>query len=610
VGEAGTLLQQELLEICRESGMRIIGPNCMGIVNTDPDVSLNGQFSPFKPIPGKIGFFTQSGALGIAIIDYADRLGLGMSTFVSVGNKADISGNDLLQYWEDDANTDLVLLYLESFGNPRKFARLARRVGRRKPIIAVKGGRSAAGFRATQSHTGALVATSDVTVDALFRQSGVIRTDTLEEMFDVATLLTTQPIPKGDRVAIITNAGGGGILAADACEDLGMKVPELAPATQTALRGMLSSAAGILNPVDMVASARASDYANVISVVATDPNVDAMIVIFIPPMAVHPGDVANEILKTVQSLGERIPVLSVFMASQGTTEIISNGQSRVPSFSFPEAAARALAKAVQYGVWLTTSEGNLPEFSDLRREEAVAIVAQAFGTGERWLDPDEIEELLACYGIPIVKTLLVATAQEAGLAADSLSEPVALKGIAPGLVHKTEMGAVHLGLVGGEETEKAAEEMLVQLESAGLKGSGFILQPMVPEGIEMLVGVTYDPIFGPILVCGSGGVLVELLKDVVVRITPLTDRDASDMIASLKIFPVLNGYRGGSQYDVRALEQLLLRVAVMVADIHEIRELDLNPVIVLPKGRGVAIVDARIRVAEALPDLPFGAKKR
>lgn len=606
----GAQLQQELVEVCREAGMRLVGPNCMGIINTDPKVSLNGQFSPFKPSPGKIGFLTQSGALGIAIIDYARRLGLGMSTFVSVGNKADISGNDLIQYWESDDNTNLILLYLESFGNPRKFARIAQRVGRKKPIIAVKGGRSTAGFRATQSHTGALVAASDITVDALFRQAGVIRTDVLAEMFDVAALLTTQPVPKGDRVAIITNAGGAGILAADACEDLGLQVPELSPESQSALKGFLSSGAGVRNPVDMVASASSSDYARAIRAVASDPNVDALVVIFIPPMALRPEEVADEILRATRELDGRIPILSTFMASYGAPEILSDGQSRIPSYPFPEAAARALARVAQYGKWLATPKGNAPNFPDVRREEAAAIVAHALREGGRWLTPEETENLLGCYGVSLVKTLRAATPEEAGRVALELGGQVALKAVAPGLVHRTEVGAVRLALEGGEETEDAAVEMLKQVEAAGLKGTGFIIQPMVPSGIEMFVGVTHDPVFGPIVVCGAGGVLVELLKDVVVRITPLTDRDAREMIRSLKTFPLLSGYRGGPCYDVIALEQIILRVGALVEDIHEIGELDLNPVIVLPDGQGVSLVDARVRVAEALPPLPFGAKKR
>jgi acetate---CoA ligase (ADP-forming) len=608
--EAGSLLQKELVEVCRESGMRLIGPNCMGIVNTDPQVSLNGQFSPYKPNPGKIGFLSQSGALGIAIIDYASRLGLGMSTFVSVGNKADISGNDLIQYWESDDNTNLILLYLESFGNPRKFTRTARRVGRKKPIIAVKGGRSAAGFRATQSHTGALVATSDVTVDALFRQAGVIRTDVLAEMFDVAALLTTQPVPSGDRVAIITNAGGAGILAADACEDLGLQVPELASDTQAELKEFLSPAAGVKNPVDMIASASAADFARAIRVVAGDPHVEAIIVIFIPPMALRPEQVAEEILKVARELDGCIPILSTFMASHGSPEILSDGKNRIPSYPFPEAAARALARAVQYGEWLATPEGSLPDLPNIRREAAAAIVARALRGGGSWLTPEEVEKLLDCYGISLVRTLRAGTPQEAGLAAQKLGGQVALKAVAPGLVHKTEAGAVRLDLAGKEETEEAAEAMLEKLGLAALEGTGFIVQPMVKSGVEMLVGVTHDLVFGPIVVCGAGGVLVELLKDVVVRITPLTDQDASEMVRSLKTFPLLNGYRGGPRYDVHALEQLILRVGALVEDIHEIGELDLNPVIVLPEGQGVSLVDARVRVAEALPPLPFGAKKR
>jgi len=259
VGGEGVALQDELVAICSESGMRLIGPNCMGIVNTEPGVSLNGQFAPVSSRPGRIGFVSQSGALGYAIIDHANNLGLGMSSFVSVGNKADISSNDLIEYWEEDKNTDLILIHMESFGNPRKFARLATRMARKKPIVVVKSGRSAAGFRATQSHTGALVAASDVTVDALFKQSGVIRTDSLEEMFEVAAFLSTQPVPRGDRVAIITNAGGPGILAADACESLGLKVPEFSESTKEDLRGFLLPIAGTKNPVDMTSVATADD---------------------------------------------------------------------------------------------------------------------------------------------------------------------------------------------------------------------------------------------------------------------------------------------------------------------------------------------------------------
>ena len=606
----GARLQQELVELCRASGMRLIGPNCMGIVNAHPEVRLNGQFASYRPNPGKIGVLSQSGALGVVIIEYANRLGLGMSTFVSVGNKADISSNDLIQYWEDDENTNLILLYLESFGNSRKFARIARQVARKKPIIAVKGGRSAAGFRATQSHTGALVAASDVTVDALFRQAGILRMDSLAEIFDVAALLTTQPVPKGERVAIITNAGGAGILAADACEDLGLQAVELAPETQAALRTFLNPAAGVRNPVDMVASASASDYARSIRAVAADPGIDALIVIFIPPISLRPEEIAAEILQAAREIDGRIPILSIFMAHHGSPELLSDGQQRIPSYPFPEQAARALAGAVQYGKWLARPEGSRPLFADLRQDEAAAIVAGALRDGPRWLTVEETEALLDCYGIPLVRTRRAETPLQAGQAADELSAPVALKASAPGLLHKSEAGAVRLNLQGGAAVQTAAAEMLERLQAAGVADAAFILQPMAGAGIEMLVGVTHNPVFGPMVVCGAGGIFVELLKDIAVRITPLTDLDAAEMLRSLKTYPLLTGYRGGPQYDAPAFEQVILRVGALVEDISEIAELDLNPVIVQPAGQGVAVVDARIRVAEAAAPLPFGAKKR
>lgn len=616
--EVGASLQQELTEVCRKAGMRLIGPNCLGIVNTDPEVRLNAQFAPFHPQHGSIGFLSQSGALGIAIIDHANQLGLGMSTFVSVGNKADISGNDLIQYWEEDDQTDVMVLYLESFGNPRKFARIARRIARNKPIIAVKSGRTSAGFRASQSHTGALVSASDVTVDALFRQSGVIRTDSLGELFDVAGFLATQPVPEGDRVAIITNAGGAGILAADACEAYGLQVPELAGETQDSLREFLSPAAGLRNPVDMIASVGASDYGRAIRTVAGDPDIDAMIVIFVPPIAVRPGEVAQEILAAGSELERRIPIVSNFLATHGLPETLAHGEYRVPSYPFPEAAARALARAAEYGRWRAAPQGNIPQFSDVRRDQAAALVARALedeGVAQaeegRWLTAGETEDLLRAYGIPLVETRRAATPQEAAAAAIELGEPVALKGVAPGLLHKTEAGAVRLGIQ-PSEVEAAAGRMAEELEQQGMTLEAYLVQPIMRSdtGVEMLIGVTHDPIFGPVVACGAGGVLVELVKDVAVRVTPLTDREARGMLRSLKTFPMLEGYRGGPPADVEALEETLLRVGALVEDIPEVAELDLNPVMALPEGEGVAIVDARVRVAKASPPLPLGAKKR
>lgn len=608
-GMEGSKIQEELVKICRGSGMRVIGPNCMGIVNTDPNVNLNAQFSPLKPIRGRIGFLSQSGALGIAVIDLANKLGLGMSTFASVGNKADISGNDLIQYWEADENTDVILLYLESFGNPRKFSRIARRVTKKKPIVVVKSGRSSAGFRATQSHTGAILAASDVTVDALFKQTGVIRTDTLEEMFDVAALLSTQPVPRGNRVAIITNAGGAGILAADSCEVLGLRVPELSQETQNVLRGFLPADAGLRNPVDMIASATPRDYSETMRVVAKDPNVDALLVIFIPPIAVKPEQVAREILKVKEELGQTLPVLSTFMASQGVATLLSDGSTRIPSYPFPESAVRALAHAASYRAWLQRPEEKTPTFNDIMKGEAAAIVANALKQGDRWLTQEESEKLLRCYGIPLVKTIQAGTPEEAGRAAEQLGGKVVLKATAPGLVHKTEVGGVKLSLGGSNEVVNAAQKMSKELASMNFKVSGFLVQQMITDSVEMFVGVTHDPYFGSVVAAGAGGIFVEILKDVSVRLTPVTANDADDMVRSLKTFPMLLNFRGSAAADVRSFEELITRIGCLAEEIPEVVELDLNPVMVFRGEKGACAVDYRIRVAKTPPPIPLGAKR-
>ncbi len=586
---SGARLQEELLEICRRSGMRLVGPNCMGIVNTDPTVRMNAQFAPVAPAPGSIAFLSQSGALGIAVLDQAARTGLGVSSFVSVGNKADVSGNDLLEQWEAEERTRVILMYLESFGNPRKFAQIARRVSRRKPIVVVKGGRSAAGFRATQSHTGALVRAADVTVDGLFMQTGVIRTDTVSEMLDVAALLAAQPVPGGKRVAIVSNGGGLGILAADACENGGLVVPELAPATQQALGAFLPAGAAVRNPVDLIASASAADYARAMSAVLAGGEIDALLVVFIPPVASAPADVVRAIEDAARAAGP-ILVMAVMLAGETTTRTL-------PSYATPESAARALAKAAEYGAWLGSTPGRVRAFPDVDRGEARAVVERAIASGAGWLPPGEIACIASAYGLPLVATRHARTPAEAGRAAESLGGKVALKCEAEGLIHKSEQGAVRLGLAGAAEIEAAAREIGARLRAAGLEPRAFLVQPMVTAGVEILAGITHDPIFGPVVVCAGGGVLVELYRDVAVRPAPLTDRDAHEMVRSLRTAALLEGYRGGPRHEIAALEELLLRISALAEDLPGVAELDLNPVKVLPEGEGLSVLDARIRVA-------------
>jgi acetate---CoA ligase (ADP-forming) len=607
-GPKGAQRQRELLKVCRQAGMRLIGPNCLGIVNTDPEVGLDATFGPIVPLPGRVGFLSQSGALGLAIIDYANALGLGLSSFVSVGNKADISSNDLLSYWEQDDHTDLVLLYLESFGNPRKFARIARRVARTKPVLAVKSGRSAAGARATSSHTGALVAASDVTVDALFHQAGVIRTDSLGELFDVASLLANQPVPAGRRVGIVTNAGGPGIMCADACAAGGLEVVQLSPRLQASLAEGLPAEAAVANPVDMLASAPAEHYRRTVELVAASGEVDAVIAIFIPPLPADTAAVARAVAEAAAAAGA-VPVLSVVMSAHELPAGADGGGQRLPRYQFPEDAARALVRAAEYGSWRQRPQGEVPRLPEARSDEAAAVLAAALadGPGGRWLGPDEVARLLACYGVPVAEWRLAGSPEEAGAAANVLGGPVALKAVAPGLVHKTETGAVRLGLAGAEAVQAAAVEMAAAVAGEGYTVDGFLVQRMVGEGVELLVGVVHDASFGPVIACGAGGTAVELLKDVAVRITPLTDVDAAEMVRSLQTFPLLEGYRGAPKADVAALEDLLLRVSALVEAHPTIAELDCNPVKVLPEG--VVAVDARVRVEPASPPPPLAARR-
>ena len=588
-GAQGRKLQEELVKICRDAGMGLIGPNCMGIITTDPNVRLNATFAPVPAPPGGIGFMSQSGGLGLAIMDYAGSLGLGLSTFVSVGNKADISGNDLIIYWEKDPATQLILLYLESFGNPRKFSRTARRVARSKPIIVVKSGRSAAGARATSSHTGALLAASDVTVDALFRHSGVIRTDTLEEMFDVAALLSSQAAPKGRRVAILTNAGGPGILCADACAAEGLEVPSFAPDTQAKLRHLLPAEASVANPVDMIASATPQQYREAMEILGNDPGIDAIIVIFIPPLLTRAEDAATAIVAGARSLDGAKPVLTVFMQSRGVPDELRSADIRIPSYSFPENAARALARVAGYGEWLSRPSSE-PVFTDIQRLDWSVMIDRGARSQGGWLEPDDVWTLLNAYGLPVLRQRTVKSAEEAEAAAREFGGTVAIKGIAPGLVHKTDAGAVQLN-VELEDVLNTAEEMARRIPEL----SGFLVQQMAKPGAEMIVGVAHDPQFGPVVACGAGGVMVELIKDVSVRVTPLSREDAGAMIRELKTFPLLEGYRGAPRRDIAALEDVILRIGALVDDIPSIAELDLNPVLVHESG--ATIVDARIRVS-------------
>jgi acetyl coenzyme A synthetase (ADP forming)-like protein len=609
VDAAGRELQRRLLDKVRGYGMRMVGPNCMGLLNAAEGVRLNASFSPVFPPPGRIAMSSQSGALGLAIIAAARNSNMGFSTFVSVGNKADVSGNDLLQYWEEDPDTDVCLLYLESFGNPRRFARIARRVGRRKPIVAVKSGRSEAGKRAAGSHTAALAA-GDTAVEALFRQTGVIRAETLDEMFDLAAVLGNQPLPAGRRVGIVTNAGGPAILCTDACEAGGLSVPELSKAVRAELATFLPPAAGMGNPVDMVASATPELYRKTIRTVLNSGDVDALIVIYIPVGGAPVEEVADVIRAAVvearagkDSPAARKPVLACLMTEKPGRELLSAGSEKIPAFPYPETPARILGKVAGYAEWRASPPGLVPDFADMDFAAVRAVVRSALsrtGPAGGWLTAAEAMTVLKAAGLPMAGEF-AATAEEAVAAAGRVGYPVAVKLASTTLVHKTEVGGVRLDLPDAGAVRGAFDGIRARLAEAGQPAAmeGVVVQPMVRGGIELVIGVGEDPSFGPLVMFGLGGIHVEVLGDVVFRVTPLTDRDADEMLRGIRGWKLMQGYRGHPPGDADAVRTALLRVGRLVDEIPEISEMDLNPVLALPPGQGCRIVDARIRVRPA-----------
>jgi acetyltransferase len=602
-GQEGMARQNELLEIIRNYGMRLVGPNCMGIINTDPQVNMNATFSSVFPPSGRIAFGTQSGALGLAILEYAKSLNIGLSTFVSIGNRADVSSNDLLQYWREDPATDVILLYLESFGNPRKFAHIARDTTAIKPVIAVKSGRTPAGSRAAMSHTGAL-ATTDVASEALFRQAGIIRVDTLEELFDVASLLSHQPLPQGRRVAVLTNGGGPGILTADACATQGLELPTLSDSTLAELKNFLPRGASLSNPIDMTAGATAEQYRRALELLAEDKNIDIVIVIFIPPIVTLPEAVARAIRETAAQFRKQGKTLvASFMGSHGDpVELGSQESGYVPSFRFPESTAIALARACDYSDWLRRPKGMIPKLENINKKKGSRIIESALHrSAERplWLGSASVTGLLDSYGIRVARSKSARTAKGAAKIAKKIGFPVALKVLSDSITHKTEVGGVILDLHSQREVEEAFSRIRERLVSLGREKEmqGVVVQEMISRGVEVIVGVTQDPSFGPLILFGAGGIYAELLRDVTFRIHPLTDIDAQEMIRSVKAYQLLKGWRGGEPSDIEALEELLLRTSAMVEDLPQIAELDLNPVKVLERNNDYVVVDARVLLA-------------
>lgn len=592
VGGEGVERERQLVEIVRRHGMRMVGPNCMGVLNADPATSMNATFAPSMPPFGRAAFVSQSGAMGLSVLDYAKEYGIGINQFVSMGNKPDVSGNDLLLHWEQDPTVGLVLMYVENFGNPRKFLEIARRMTRTKPIIVVKSGRSKVGARAASSHTGALAA-SDALVDAMMNQAGVIRAETVEELFDLAMAFSGERMPRSRRTAVVTNSGGPGILAADALERHAVELPELGSETVERLKPLFPEEASLRNPLDMIASATPPGYRAALAALLDDPGVDSAMAIFVPPLGIKQADVAEAIASVAEAHPEK-PVLAVLMGReglpQGKAELHEVG---VPAYIFPESAARALGALCRHREWI---ERPIPPAEELAVDRAAAkrLVSEARAAGASRLGEVESLALLQAYGIRTAGAGLARTADEAEKLASGAIGAVAMKIVSPEIVHKTDVGGVRVGVEGAAEVRTAFEEIVASARKAvpGATIHGVLVQEMVKGGRETIAGMTRDPSFGPLVMFGLGGIFVEVLRDVVFRVAPIGRRDAADMIAGLRGSRLLDTVRGAPPADRRAIEDVLLRLSLLAMDFPEISELDINPLLAFPDG--AIAVDGRV----------------
>ena len=584
-GEDGAERQRRLVALARGSGMRVLGPSSFGLINTDPAFSLNASLSPLVPPRGRIGFFSQSGALGVALLDYAVRRNLGLSTFVNAGNRVDVSGNDLMQYWEADEATEVVMLYLETLGNPRKFSRIARRLSRRKPVVVVKSGR----YRGDAPH-GHLVRPTHApaaAVDGLFRRAGVIRVDSIHQMFDVAQLVASQPLPAGPRVGIVGNSDALAVLAIDACEESGLQPT----ATRT-----------------LPADADPEDFATALDEAFADEGVDSVVALFIPPLRTRDAEVAEVLARAAAGTGRSTPktVVSSFLGMPGVPDElrVDDGRGSVPSYPTPEDAVRALAAATTYAQWRATQAGHTVVPAGLDVKKARALVGELLGDAEQQphaeheLTHDELARLLGCYGITLWAEVQVTTATEAAEAAERLGYPVALKATAPHLRHRRELGGVRLD-IDDEDALRAA--FTAQRERLGDVGP-FAVQRMAPTGVACRLATIEDPLFGPVVSFGLGGMATDLLGDRSYGVPPLTDTDLAGMVRSVRAFPLLLGTPRTPGADLAALEELLARLARLADDLPEVAALELNPVVVAPTGAAVLAATGRLARTPARSD--------
>ncbi len=597
-GKEGAEMEKQLLAKVQEYGMRCVGPNCLGVLNTNPEIMMDGTFAESLPVRGDIGFVSQSGALGGGILNILKDLNLGFAQFVSIGNQADVNAETMLEYWENDDDVKQILLYMESIQNPANFRKLATRITKKKPILALKAGRSAAGASAASSHTGSL-AGADKAAAALLNQSGVIREFSLKNLFANAKAFSNCPIPKGNRVAIITNSGGPGIMATDAICESGMEMAKITDETKDKLRSFLPSAASVKNPIDMIASAPIEHYTQTLETVIADENVDMIMVIYLPFLGLKDIDVAKALME-IKAKNPTKPILGVFMTTSEFFTAISEMDVNMPFYMYAEEAAEALARLDQQRQWMEKPVGKTPCY-DVDKAKVEAILRASVKEGRDQLTTLESIDVLQAYGIRACKYGLATNEEEVVNLGNSIGYPVVMKMTSKTTSHKTDVGGVVVNIRSEEQLRNEYKGLLERLEAKGLIDGleGVIIQEMVKGNREMVCGIATDPQYGPMMMFGLGGVFVEALKDVTFRIAPLTDIDASEMVRSVKAYKLLQGARGTKPAQIEQIEETLLRLSQLVNDFKFIDELDINPLLVSEStGEGIA-VDGRIKVRMA-----------
>lgn len=599
LGATGAALEQAVKERARTWGIRLIGPNCFGMINTSPAVRLNTTFGRVMPRTGNIALISQSGAVGVNALEYAESEEVGLSKFISIGNKADINECDLLEYLKDDEETDVIALYLEDLVNPPEFMRIAREITshakRPKPILAIKAGRTSEGARAASSHTGAL-AGSDEAYNAFFAQARILRVDTVSELIAKAAVLAYQPPPRGPRVAIITNAGGVGIMATDACVRYGLKIAPLTEKTRTELKKVLPPAAAINNPVDIIGDGDANRYRAAFRILLQDENIDGIIPIWTPTVMAEAIDVANVIAEEAQNTDK--PIIACIQTMGDNTAIRrALLRVRIPHFLFPENAARALATMAEFGRLSRRPPGEVVKFTDVRPEQVRQIVNRAKKRPRPFISEPECHQILKAYGIPVAEFELATNITEALALAQKIGYPVAIKIVSPDIIHKTDFGGVRININGNEQLEESYTAMMetVKNKKPDAEIWGVMIQKMAPSGgLETILGMKRDPHFGPLLMFGLGGILVEVLKDVVFRVAPVNDLSAESMITGIRAHRLLEPFRGKPARDKQKIKESIQRLSQLVMDFPEFDEIDINPLFVYEEGKGALVIDARI----------------